>query len=1224
MKASIKKRKRKFLALLLSVMMLSSATAALTSCSNGADDNSTTSEETEEEDTGTTQKDTGLIKNASFETFDDNDGLNLIGTSATGWTKSNNQTTTGSALTSKAASGIVDTAAWADLTTTKLADKDAASKLTAAEAEALWKDGLTSRDKLLFYKAWKDADENEDKKIAEELEAFYQSFNIDEDDLPEYEMANPGTHFAETETDKADDTNVLMIHNQYPATSATNPSYPNQGTAQKYTSTSTVTVKAGTSAQFSVWVKTANLTCADSYGNAQEATDKGAWINVTHTVGGKTLDAVKIENINTKGVTAYNGWVQYSFYLKGASYTDTTFTVVLGLGQGGNSDKHGHVNGYAFFDDIQCETISNGAYTEAVKKLATTDTKTWTDAFSAKAENKVVDVSSDDLHNFVLDFYGDFVPSDMLASMNASDIAATTETSNKKTYSSSASPATGTITAPWLNGGFKNTNDFTQVYSYDANTETTAAAMNNSGNIYLQSVYNNYFKGFDSNEYLKGNDILLLLSADGIAYTAHDTDYTFTLSDNSYMSISFFVKTSEMNGLTGAGVTLHEGTNKHSLSSVDTTTLSTVTLGKNEDIYDGWQKCFLFVANETGASKTFSLSFTYGTTTLLEKTTSDFGAGFAAFTGFATKENMSKEEFESAQSNTTAKIINLSEKSEDKTTNSGFDAPASVAMTTIDEGIAPLKNYIGVYSDSDYVNLNGDGTNIAENLNTNAGLLNRDYFTDPEDGYFNAYYNDYDNAPAWFTSIINAAGGKAAVDAVANKAEYVWNKVFGEDSVQPLYMLTEDETKSYGYIAKTTTSVSAGGYKAVSTKVKVSNGAKAYVYLVGMKDGAPTDVMTIGAKATYWYDKDNNICAIDPADKDFNKKTDVAFKLQSNGLYKVNPRWSGADTVDANAYYANLSAYEKDPNTNNYMVAEGGASYNYTNNWNYDGNDGVAFYYNEGKYYAESSYKTEVLDITEVTALTPRTQAQKEAKELYQVVEPTKGEWVTVTFYIHAGDETKDFRLEVWNGTREGIVVDSETNETTGFVSAKGSYVAFDFNSPASVDTNFPLLIDLYKEEADATYFESVYSFFDTDKYLRYNEDLDENKVGYAYENYLSSTYTEGVAYLQYGYETFADYSYSELKIDPSTVEEDKPEEDTTDTTTDEMNPWLLISSIVIAAILILAVLSIAARKIWTKIRRKRGIKVAKSTKENVSKAPKAKKAKAPKQTQDEDSPYND
>ena len=118
---------------------------------------------------------------------------------------------------------------------------------------------------------------------------------------------NPGTHEV-ADGEEALDSNVLMIHNHY------YPSSTNKektiGTAQKFTSSSTVTVPAGSSAYVSVWVKTADLTvgatAADDSAATQEAVGKGAYISLTHSVGGKSLDAYEVKNI------VANEWTKYT------------------------------------------------------------------------------------------------------------------------------------------------------------------------------------------------------------------------------------------------------------------------------------------------------------------------------------------------------------------------------------------------------------------------------------------------------------------------------------------------------------------------------------------------------------------------------------------------------------------------------------------------------------------------------------------------------------------------------------------------------------------------------------------------------------------------------------------------------------------------------------------------------------------------------------------------
>ena len=134
---------------------------------------------------------------------------------------------------------------------------------------------------------------------------------------------------------------------------------------------------------------------------------------------------------------------------------------------------------------------------------------------------------------------------------------------------------------------------------------------------------------------------------------------------------------------------------------------------------------------------------------------------------------------------------------------------------------------------------------------------------------------------------------------------------------------------------------------------------------------------------------------------------------------------------------------------------------------------------------------------------------------------------------------------------------------------------------------------NLSAREDDATdSFKSVFSFFDTAKFLRYNKDIDSNKVGNSYDNYAQSEKVEGVAYLTYQkenkFETYVDFTLSEtaVAVDPVEDEEEDTEDDTQES---EVNVWLLASSITIAAVLVLAVISLIIRKAFKAARRKHG-----------------------------------
>ena len=1176
MKTNTNSRKKKLLALFLSLLMGTSTMAAFASCTDddSSTDNSDSTTETEE-----TDEENLVITNGDFETFNNKDGLNPIVTSVTGWTRSVNSATSGTALSSKAASGIIDTAdeAWDDLTTSKLTGTNP-SALTEEQAKEKW-DTMSTRDKLEYYKAWKDA--NSDGKIAEDLD-FYESFNIDDEDLPllvseageKTAIANPRTHdynaseaITENEYGKTN-TKVLMLHNEY-----SNSSYDSLGTAQKFTASSTVTVNAGTSAKFSVWVKTSNLTATNTAGETvTDIVDKGAYISITHSVGGKSLDPLTIKNINTAGVTENNGWVQYEFMLKGSSYADTTFSIVLGLGLGGGTDRYEYVNGYAFFDDAKCTIIENSEY-DATGAEFTVD-------FDTDKETKVLNANEVG-KKFAFDFYGDFdaVEDTFLDNWT---IAPTTQNG----YSS----AKGADKVwPALKGGFDTQDDFAGIVDGGVKSALTTASnfTTDDGKAYAQEFYDEYYK---SENKVNGVDLtaeksVVLYSAWGAAYTAKSPVIPIpaTEDENAYLAYSFYVKTSEMHGLTGAGVTVTDSASKTSISSIDTTTATPVKVvidGEETDINDGWQKCFLFLSNETGEEVKVQISLTFGPTAIEDTDKSAYSKGAAVFTGFK-KMDMAEEEFEYATSGTYSKVINLVGVDESATGDSGFDSATNLSEKNIENGYADPQNYKGVYSDSTYIT--DAGENFVSNTYANAGLLNKEHAENYE-------------------SIL------ANLGATGDTAEDKWNSVFGGDTTQPLVIYNDDSearVKPYGFIGSKST-IAANTYKAVSVNVKTN--ATAFVYLVDMSGDSNTDLLSVERTRTYWYDSKGNVLTsytnangeeVTPDDEDFVARLGTALKLQANGLYKINTAWAGASNLSEaqkSAQYANLFAYEQKDfaGVTHLMVADGGVSYDYNDNWKQDGNDQIAFYnYNkEAKSaYAYSNNTTPVYDFSTISTLTARF-TETESNGMFFEVTNTGNEWQTVTFYIHTGDKAKDYRLEVWSGSRDGAVIN-----------ASNTFVAFDasgVSDPADVEAYNKLLnFEERKEKDGVDYFEGIFSFYDSAKYLRYDESLDENGVGNKYdESYVAPTETS-VAYLKDGYKLFADYATLETAV---SAEEET--DDTTDDTEEEedgepTNVWLLASSIAIAAVLVAAVASLLIRKAVVKARKNRGtvVKVKKNKK---------------------------
>ena len=159
---------------------------------------------------------------------------------------------------------------------------------------------------------------------------------------------NPGTPATEDDEDTAANeagTRLLMLYNKDFA-------------AQYVTSTTSLKVPAGQYGKLTVWVYTLNL-------ERTVGSDAGAYIkvknNVTNpTVEGTTYNPLVIENIDTN-----SAWKQYTIYLAPNTTKATTFTLVLGLGEGNKMNLENHVKGFVFFDNVSFELIDSEAYCAA-------------------------------------------------------------------------------------------------------------------------------------------------------------------------------------------------------------------------------------------------------------------------------------------------------------------------------------------------------------------------------------------------------------------------------------------------------------------------------------------------------------------------------------------------------------------------------------------------------------------------------------------------------------------------------------------------------------------------------------------------------------------------------------------------------------------------------------------------------------------------------------------
>lgn len=1156
------KWKRRAITALSVALCLSLSTGVLAACGGTEDDG----KDDDPDNPVATETDTQLLKNGNFEFYSDKEteqeDKRTFLYSPTSWSF------TSGSPSSDTRSGILNLDEFDGLTKSGRAFTD------VADAFAHWKDeGVTVYDRLKFLNDKKD----DIKNLASDSEekALFDKYNYSMD-FEDVEALS--AYFAKEETKKlapahategegavTDENHVLMIHNYAKTNNVV-------GTGQYYTSGTTITLEAGTAAEVSVWVRTDDLYHyaydTDKTENGETIPAKnpngvpvenyaGAYIGVTNTVGGTTLDQMQIKNINTKGE-----WQKYTVYVQANTYATSTFKLVLGLGQSSSDNRYEAVNGYAFFDDVDCKIIDAKDFPTVEHSCDLTSEK----------EEKTFDANLLKSNVYSLDLKGDtafsYLPTDN-ADKHSVSVEETKELSGNEYREA---PVKG------------NEYDVCEWTTFEGGE----GSLQGSTNPYVKNIYDKdfgtrFFKGNGD----ESNNVIMLLSASGAPYTATMENDLFRLGKDERMLISFFVKTSSIrSGMSGAGITLVDGVNETSITPFDSNTVNKIDVDENvKDIYNGWVQCFFFVENDTEDPKTFSLKFTYGPTSVAGTTKSNYCDGYAAFANFEYVKDISSTLFGYASTGTYAKKVSLTGS---VTPTQKFD-DASVT-SKIEDGFASPVSFTGVQSGSISMVPGGKDNPTEAALREKgvyAGLLNAEYYETYAD-------------QTWSGLLPQAAEGSDW-----------WQKAFYDKdnptkvANQPLVILNngEEDQPSYGYLNKTET-VSASSYRKISLRVKLSANATANIYLIDTSDakkGYNDDLKPVMPNVTYWYDDEGNVCAKDPSKDDFNKRTDIVFFKQENGLYTRTGETNGS-------YYANLQNYDTDGNGNKITSDET-----------------IAYYAHGGKFWAyydknktgDAAYTQEVKDFSEANGYDGKwvrytAPTEETLKKFVSAVTVTGSEdnvdgWTEVTFYLHTGSESKSFRLEVWAGTR----TDAEGNGL-----AKKSYVIFDDYKSESVSDYDDILKEAVAELKDeagisekdnltegALYY--AFTYYDSPAYLRYDATKDEEKLGDPHGSYKQSTYSEQLIALLYGENTlFLDYSAYDVSVPEDDLgnkdEEEKPDETAG---ASDANVWLLIASGSVAAALVFAIVAvIVQRAIKAKRKNSKPKKPKKTTKLKIVK----------------------
>lgn len=963
--------------------------------------------------------------------------------------------------------------------------------------------------------------------------------------------------------------NVLMIHN-YPTNSKYN------GISQYYTSQS-ITLEANTAAEISLWVKTSNLKFDKGYLLDSNEQDRGAYIEVTQSVASTTIDTFKIKAINTEKIIAdnddlgeneSNGWLKYTIYVNACDFANSTVAIRLGLGDSAVNEK---VTGYAFFDDVEIKKFialedEGSTYSQNVDKLQLDSDKASYCSLTSEGEDKIfyadkqvrggederfstrfhyfIDLASE---NYTRDSNKTAINFDN-ADLTLSAALTTSKDSKGKIFASAATNGakfngftnvdgdTYNLPESMKNEGGRPTfNDFIGIYGKDVTFG--ASDFNGTGDSErglnfedLSPRLNGALTGesglaaLDRFSLKTSGSMLVMLSRYGAAYTSTLTsEKLFTVEgsnsgENNYKIISFWVKTSDMNGSTAATVKIIDIADDENTAAitVDSTNVKT-DVGENEDIYSGWVQCFFFVKNETKEDMSFKIEFSFGNTNIIEAASTSYNYGWAAMANVQSLD-VTEDIVKLFSSGTYSKTLSFTE--ENAKSHTPFDD--ATKMGNVKKEVGTPSSYYGVNGGNSYVTDKEFGDDFDKhnnNKNGITGLINREGFEN---------YSNWEDIARGFGC--DASSMTSAIEA--------WNSVFGEDCYQPLiivdslrtyydrvtdsedyikehieeyYVKLDDGTyqqatewkegetyysapklaKNYGYIGNSQ-SIAANNYTTVSIKVMVTGDAVAYVYLV---DPSSYDLLKFDLpEYTYYYDDAGNVLnkEYDTDWSDAEHRNAIVYKLRDDGLY------DGEGGVFANL--SNLVQKFQLPQFENKAVF-----YEKTENGSklvgYDDlKDGVTYYNDEactqvashylcakngnkagesvfeydsetGSYYYlvknSEGKKVRSVEVKNFDAKYARYNTSERVAPEYAVeIGNTNGEWVTVNFIIKTGNAAKDYRLELWSGKRD------ETGVTDGMTaeSPVNGAVAFDRSSYNVTSSNYSTVLADYESAIKEVY----------------------------------------------------------------------------------------------------------------------------------------------------------
>ena len=727
------------LVLLLSLTLCVSMVFAA-ACSDAKDSSSSSSSSTEEE---TYPTDYQQVTNGDFEfsTFTKKKASDYPVSTSVGWTLSKNSTSSHYSK-SDCPSGIIDT-------NSELYDASEKNFSSVNPKTPFDYEGLISSDSYIE----SDAEANDDGLVTK-------------------------------------GSKILMIHNR----TATE----GKGTAQKFTSTKTLSLAHNEFAKLSVWVLTRGEDGVDLK-SASEGTNTGAYIGVQNTVS-STRDPFIVKNINTRGE-----WVKYTVYLSASDFATSSFKVVLGLGFGENNITAEYVEGYAFFDNVNYTVIDKEEYETAVNALADeVKYNVYDDAHELVDADKLIA----DEHDVTYESNADGKFTDRVYALS--------HARNGKLG--------GTLSAELLKDaeGKKNLEGVKL-------PDETAKAVDSVADAYTACG----IKDEDKLPEEKANGKALFFNFEKpTTYSYTTAEYTVKGGEN--LKISFWVKAEvkfpTQRALT---VTLNDLGNGVGEDHVSKTVIAdnVDTSDYENDNYNGWREYIVYVGNtadEEGKEidRKFTLTFDFGITSLsdYQNNTWKLTAGYAIIAGFDGY----------VMTDADYNIADTSSYSYAKKVALSADLPNGTESENKDS------YYFGYSATDELVIKSGVASNVLKYTLVKGGSKAAGNTADGAE-------SGYGNPDEITAGVINTEHATKYAEAVKGLEKIGENKF-----LQPLVIDNTGKGLAYGYIGQSA-SISANSTVLITVKVYVTGNAKARIYLVNSDalDGFKTLQVYGEAKENY-------------------------------------------------------------------------------------------------------------------------------------------------------------------------------------------------------------------------------------------------------------------------------------------------------------------------------------------------------------------------------------